>query len=124
MLCVGELLAEREAGKTKDVVIRQLRAGIAELSNDLIAAMAIAYEPVWAIGTGRNATPDDAADVHATIHAELSERLGGSRTVPVLYGGSVNAANATQLLAAKGVDGLLVGGASLDVDAWTAICNT
>jgi triosephosphate isomerase len=124
MLCVGELLQEREAGKTKDVVLRQLRAGLAELTNEAIASMAIAYEPVWAIGTGKNATPDDAADVHATIHAELATRLGGKSEVPVLYGGSVNAANAKALLAASGVDGLLVGGASLDVDTWAAICDT
>ncbi|HET9149004.1 MAG TPA: triose-phosphate isomerase, partial [Alphaproteobacteria bacterium] len=90
-----------------------------------IATMAIAYEPVWAIGTGKTATPADASEVHAEIRRLLEMRqVGGAAEIPILYGGSVNAANAKSLLAAPGVGGLLVGGASLDVDSWLAICNT
>lgn len=125
ILCVGELLSEREAGETKAVVLRQLRAGLSQLSPDAVTAMAIAYEPVWAIGTGRTATPDDASAVHAEIRRALGEFAGkGASDVPILYGGSVNSGNASALLAAGGVDGLLVGGASLDVDGWARICET
>ena len=126
ILCIGELLAEREAGATNDCVLRQLRAGLAELSDDAIAAMGIAYEPVWAIGTGRTATPADASAVHSAIRDELESRLGEARAreIPILYGGSVNANNAATLLAATEVDGVLVGGASLDIDAWMSICRT
>jgi triosephosphate isomerase (TIM) len=106
------------------VVLQQLRIGISELSPDVVAAMAIAYEPVWAIGTGRTATPDDACIVHAAIREALAEVVGDrARDVPIVYGGSVSAANAAALLAARGVDGLLVGGASLDVDSWASICE-
>jgi triosephosphate isomerase len=125
ILCVGELLSERETGVTNDVVLRQLRAGLSELSADVIASMAIAYEPVWAIGTGKTATPDDARQVHLEIRRELGSRVGESaREIPILYGGSVNASNAKSLLAEPEIDGLLVGGASLDVDAWATICDT
>ena len=125
ILCVGELLAEREAGKTIDVVTRQLKIGLGSLDITTIATMAIAYEPVWAIGTGKTATPADASEVHAEIRRLLEMRqVGGAAEIPILYGGSVNAANAKSLLAAPGVGGLLVGGASLDVDSWLAICNT
>ena len=125
LLCVGELLAQREAGATANVVLRQLRTGISELAPDAIATMAFAYEPVWAIGTGRTATPDDAAAVHETLRAALREIIGPrADDVPILYGGSVNRANAKALLAADGVDGLLVGGASLDVEGWATICDT
>jgi triosephosphate isomerase (TIM) len=125
ILCVGELLAEREAGTTADVVLRQLRAGLAELAPESIAAMAIAYEPVWAIGTGKTATPADASEVHARILDALVELIGdAARDIPILYGGSVSVANAKTLMAAAGVRGLLVGGASLDVDTWVSICDT
>lgn len=125
ILCVGELLGEREAGQTEAVVLRQLRAGIAELDDATVQRMAVAYEPVWAIGTGRTATPDDASTVHAGIRAALRQRIGGAAdSVPILYGGSVNAGNAAALLAADGVDGLLVGGASLDPEVWASICAT
>ena len=125
ILCVGELLEEREAGTTERVVLRQLRAGLAELGPDVISTMALAYEPVWAIGTGRTATPSDAATVHAAIRAALGERVGhAAADIPILYGGSVNANNAASLLAAENVDGLLVGGASLNADGWAAICDT
>jgi triosephosphate isomerase len=125
ILCVGETLQERESGVTHEVVLRQLRYGIDGLTKDTVAAMAIAYEPVWAIGTGRTATPEDAADVHAVLHGALDAVAGSEPgAVPVLYGGSVNAGNARALLAAPGVDGLLVGGASLDPQGWAAICET
>jgi triosephosphate isomerase len=124
ILCVGELLAEREAGTTNEVVLRQLRAGLAELSPEVVASMAIAYEPVWAIGTGKTATPDDASAVHAEIRTFLRAAFPGAERIPVLYGGSVNAGNAGALLAADGVDGLLVGGASLDPNGWASICDT
>lgn len=124
MLCVGELLAEREAGTTNAVVLRQLNAGLAELSDDAVASMAIAYEPVWAIGTGKTATPQDASAVHAEIRRALRDRIGDRASdVPILYGGSVNAGNATALLASPDVDGLLVGGASLEPAGWATICE-
>ncbi len=127
ILCVGEQLSEREAGATHDVVLRQLRTGIAEIGPDVLASMAIAYEPVWAIGTGKTATPDDASAVHAVLRDALRTALGdasGGATPPILYGGSVNAGNAKALLSTPGVDGLLVGGASLEADGWAAICDT
>jgi triosephosphate isomerase (TIM) len=120
VLCVGETLDERERGETEGVVLRQLRAGLGQLTASDRGRLLIAYEPVWAIGTGRNATPDDAAAVHAVLRAELKV-LGAPADVPVLYGGSVKPDNAAALLAARGVDGLLVGGASLDVESWLAI---
>jgi triosephosphate isomerase len=123
ILCVGELLTQREAGETNDVVLKQLHAGLGTLTPDIVSSMAIAYEPVWAIGTGKTATPDDAASVHAVLRHALREVVGvASESIPILYGGSVSAANAAALLAATGVDGLLVGGASLDVESWLAIC--
>ena len=117
--------ARLHVGTTNEVVLRQLAAGLAELSSDVIASMAIAYEPVWAIGTGKTATPADASAVHREIRLALEKKLGDQAVgVPILYGGSVNAANAKSLLQADGVDGLLVGGASLEVDAWATICDT
>ena len=124
ILCVGETSSERESGATVRVVLRQLEAGLAELSPDVVASMAIAYEPVWAIGTGRAATPTDASEVHREIRRFLSIRFPDANDVPVLYGGSVNAGNAKALLAAEGVDGLLVGSACLDPESWSAICAT
>ena len=124
MLCVGEKIEEREAGETEAVVLRQLRAGLSALSpTELLNAM-IAYEPVWAIGTGRTATTQDASTAHHAIRAELRS-LGGEATdvVPILYGGSVNVGNASALLGAPGVNGLLVGGASLDPESWASICS-
>lgn len=122
MLCVGETLAEHEAGLTEQVVVRQLTAATAGLEPAQVATLLVAYEPVWAIGTGRTATPADAATVHAEIRAALRERVGERAGVmPILYGGSVNRGNARLLLAAQDVDGLLVGGASLDPGNWAAI---
>ncbi len=126
MLCVGETLAEREAGATAAVVERQFAAGIAELEDASVATMMLAYEPVWAIGTGKTATPDDASDIHAVLRRALATRLGekAAAGVPILYGGSVNRGNAATLLAAADVDGLLVGGASLDPDVWSGIVRS
>ena len=124
ILCVGELLSQRESGDTNDVVLRQLRAGLGTLDADVVTSMAVAYEPVWAIGTGKTAAPDDAAAVHEVIRGALGDRIGAdAEFIPILYGGSVNASNASSLLGAPGVDGLLVGGASLDVESWVAICG-
>jgi triosephosphate isomerase len=125
ILCVGELLSEREAGTTNDVVLRQLRAGLASLAPSVVANVTVAYEPVWAIGTGKTATPEDASLVHEALRAELGRLAGDSAgEIPILYCGSVNKGNAKSLLAAPGVDGVLVGGASLDVDGWAFICDT
>jgi len=125
MLCVGETDDERRTGRTSDVVARQLRAGVVELAPDTIAQMFVAYEPVWAIGTGRNATPEDAAMMHTFIRQLLDELTDGrGAAVPILYGGSVNGKNCGELLAARDVDGLLVGGASLDPVAWAEIVRT
>jgi triosephosphate isomerase len=125
VLCVGETIEQREAGATDDVVLTQLRGGLADLDPPAISGIAIAYEPVWAIGTGRTATPDDAASVHAVIRETLAGLAGRDATsVPILYGGSVNRQNAASLLEAREIDGLLVGGASLDAEAWAAIAAT
>jgi triosephosphate isomerase len=125
VLCVGEKIEEREAGATEDVVLRQLRAALGERDPAAIAGMLIAYEPVWAIGTGKTATPEDASATHRVIRREL-QGLCGNRAaeVPILYGGSVNAGNATALLAAPEVNGLLVGGASLDPEGWSSIVRS
>jgi triosephosphate isomerase len=126
MLCVGEKFEEREAGHTNEVVIRQLAAALEGIAKKDAAAigLVIAYEPVWAIGTGRTAHAEDASAAHAAIRAELRELVGpGGESIPILYGGSVTALNAPALLAAPGVDGLLVGGASLDPESWATICN-
>jgi triosephosphate isomerase len=127
MLCIGEKWEERERGQTDAVVLRQLRAGVASIDNDARRKLMIAYEPVWAIGTGKTATPADASAVHAVIRKELAALCSGEANaaeVPVLYGGSVNRENAKSLLDAPGVDGLLVGGASLDASGWSAIAST
>ncbi|HSA55558.1 MAG TPA: triose-phosphate isomerase [Gemmatimonadaceae bacterium] len=122
ILCVGEKLEEREAGQAEVTVLRQLRTGIAALEKSQIAGIVIAYEPVWAIGTGRTATPEDASAMHAVIRAELRVQVGDrAARIPILYGGSVNRGNASALLAASDVDGLLVGGASLDAEGWSSI---
>ena len=126
MLCVGETLDEREAGATASVVERQLAAGLAELDDTQAAGIMLAYEPVWAIGTGRTATPEDASAIHSVLRLALGSRLGekAAAGIPILYGGSVNRGNAAILLAAPDVDGLLVGGASLDADSWASIVRS
>ncbi|HET7188254.1 MAG TPA: triose-phosphate isomerase [Gemmatimonadaceae bacterium] len=124
VLCVGELLEQRERGETERVVLDQLRTGISMLAPAAMRTMIIAYEPVWAIGTGRTATPEDASVVHRVIREALGTTVGaGALDIPILYGGSVNAGNAAALLAADQVDGLLVGGASLEAETWAKICN-
>src|SRR4051812_12697786 len=124
ILCVGETLAQREAGDAKKVVVDQLRVGLEKLSPEQIRKMLIAYEPVWAIGTGKTATPSDASTMHAVIHTRLGEIIGSDASGnAVLYGGSVNEGNARSLLGSPGVAGLLVGGASLDPAGWARICQ-
>ena len=124
VLCVGEKIEQRERGETEQVVLHQLRAGLSALGVQDVARSIIAYEPVWAIGTGRTATPGDATAVHRVIRAALVELVGDdAQAIPILYGGSVAAANAASLLAADQVDGVLVGGASLDPLAWATICG-
>lgn len=125
MLCVGEKLEEREAGRTLDVCLRQLRAGFEGIDGALVAAAMVAYEPVWAIGTGKTATPADAGEVHAALRAELVKMIGErGGAVPILYGGSVNRSNVESLIAVEDVDGVLVGGASLDAEQWLAIVRS
>ena len=122
VLCVGETLEERRAGRVEEVVLRQLDAALPELT-PARKRFILAYEPVWAIGTGETATPEDASAAHATLRARLQDELGeaaGAR-VPILYGGSVKPENAAELLAAPEVGGVLVGGASLDPDSFAAI---
>ena len=125
VLCVGEKIEQREHGETEQVVLHQLRAGFSAMSHEQILGAIVAYEPVWAIGTGRTATPEDAAAVHRVIRAALADMVGaGATEIPILYGGSVTPANAAALLAADQVDGVLVGGASLDPAGWATICGT
>lgn len=115
VLCVGETIEERKAGRLEEVILRQLDAGLQDFPAHDAARLLIAYEPVWAIGTGETATPDDAADAHARLRRRLAERFpDGGADVPILYGGSVKPDNAADLLAATDVGGVLVGGASLD----------
>jgi triosephosphate isomerase len=126
LICVGETLPQREAGETLAVIRRQLWAALEGQEANVVASILVAYEPVWAIGTGRTATPQDAAEAHAALKAELRELGGGERSgaVPVLYGGSVNRSNVAGLLAVEEVDGVLVGGASLDAEQWLAIARS
>lgn len=123
ILCVGELLSEREAGKTGDVVTRQLKKGLAGLSAEKVAAVTIAYEPVWAIGTGVNATPDQAQEVHKLIRKLLAEMYDDevAQEMRIQYGGSAKPSNAAELMGQRDIDGLLVGGASLKADDFLAI---
>ncbi len=122
VLCVGETLAERDAEQTMAVVTRQLAGALGSRHPDTLGRIVIAYEPVWAIGTGRNATPKDAAVVHRGIRRWLSGR--GLPTTRVLYGGSVSLKNVVELLAEPELDGVLVGGASLDPSGWAALVRT
>jgi triosephosphate isomerase len=125
IVCVGETLAEREADKTMDVVARQTRAALDGFSADQVAAMVVAYEPVWAIGTGKVATTAQAQEVHAGIRALLGElhdaRAAGA--VRIQYGGSMKPDNAPDLLAQTDIDGGLIGGAALKAPDFAAICN-
>jgi len=117
LVCLGETLTEREGGRTEHVIVRQVGAVLQALEPSDWARVVLAYEPVWAIGTGKNATPDDAAQVHELIRMELGRHSVTAR-VPILYGGSVNTGNVASLLTRPQLDGVLVGGASLDPNGW------
>ncbi|MDO9358887.1 MAG: triose-phosphate isomerase [Polaromonas sp.] len=112
IVCVGETLAEREAGQTEQVVKRQL-AAVIHTNGHCISEIVVAYEPVWAIGTGKTATPEEAQAVHAVLRTQLKAATDQSARVKILYGGSMNAANAAALLGQPDIDGGLIGGASL-----------
>ena len=123
IVCVGERLEHRESGKTETVLCEQCQKGIAGLDARQFAKIVIAYEPVWAIGTGKTATPEMAADAHRVIRKEMRAHFGekAADAVRILYGGSVKATNAAELMAEPDVDGALVGGASLDPDEFARI---
>jgi triosephosphate isomerase (TIM) len=123
ILCIGETLAEREAGTTLKVVQTQLEAGLEGVAKDQIAAVVIAYEPVWAIGTGKVATTEQAQEVHAFIRSILVKHYGeaAAQKVRILYGGSMKPANAPELLAQKDIDGGLIGGASLEARSFVEL---
>jgi triosephosphate isomerase len=122
IVCVGETLAEREAGQTEAVVKRQLSAVIHQLAH-CAAEMVVAYEPVWAIGTGRTASPEQAQAVHAVLRAQLQAVTGHGANMKILYGGSVKADNAKELFAQPDIDGGLIGGAALKAADFIAICR-
>jgi triosephosphate isomerase len=125
MLCVGETLQQREAGETEKLVKKQLREGLSQTTNLISVEFLLAYEPVWAIGTGLTASAGDASAIHTVLRSELRQMIGTrADEIPILYGGSVNASNAASLLAAPEVDGLLVGGASVEASSWLAIAQT
>jgi triosephosphate isomerase len=124
IVCVGETLGERENGQTNAVIESQVRGCLEQLSGDQAGSLVLAYEPVWAIGTGRTATPDQAEEVHLLIRSLLSQLFGDdiSGRVRIQYGGSVKADNAEELLGQPNIDGALVGGAALQSDSFAAIC--
>ena len=123
IVCIGETLAQRDANQTLDVLAKQLDGALGGWTAADVQRAVIAYEPVWAIGTGRNATPEQAQEAHAFIRAWLAKRCGSetAQALRIQYGGSVNADNAASLLQQPDVDGALVGGASLKADAFSAI---
>jgi triosephosphate isomerase len=123
IVCLGETLAEREKNQTWDIVASQLFGSLAGLSKEQMANVAIAYEPVWAIGTGKTATPAQAQDVHADLRKLLASRYNSqvAETTRLLYGGSVKADNAAELLKQPDIDGALVGGAALDIEGFCRI---
>jgi triosephosphate isomerase len=125
IVCVGETLEEREAGETEAKVLAQIHAALDGLSADKIASLVVAYEPIWAIGTGRTATADDAQQVCATIRGCVAEIAGAesAAAVRIQYGGSVKSSNIAELMAQPDIDGALVGGASLDPDEFARICK-
>jgi triosephosphate isomerase len=120
IVCVGETLADREAGRTEEVVKRQL-AAVIHVNGHCISEIVVAYEPVWAIGTGRTASPEQAQEVHAVLRSQLKAATSHSDRISILYGGSMNAANAAQLLAQTDIDGGLIGGAALKAADFLAI---
>jgi triosephosphate isomerase len=123
IVCIGESLEQREAGSTAEVVQGQLRGSLAGLPSGQVGGLVIAYEPVWAIGTGRAATADDAQETIALVRATVAELVGGEAAgnVRIQYGGSVKASNIEDLMAKPDIDGALVGGASLDADEFALI---
>lgn len=123
IVCVGEVLEEREAGKTADVLKTQVSGAFAGVTAEMAKPIVIAYEPVWAIGTGKTATPEMAADAHKIIRAEVARLLGPeiANNIRILYGGSVKPENATALIGQEEIDGALVGGASLKPDSFEKI---
>jgi triosephosphate isomerase len=123
IVCVGELLTEREAGQTLDVIRRQFDGSLAGLSAGQMAGIVLAYEPVWAIGTGKTATPDQAEEVHLDLRKIMADRYNQevAQAVRIQYGGSVKPDNAADLLGRPNIDGALVGGASLGVDSFMGI---
>jgi triosephosphate isomerase len=125
VVCVGERLAEREAGNTQEILRRQFQGGLAGLTAQELSRMMIAYEPVWAIGTGRTATPEIAAESHRFLRELVRNPFGESEAsqLRILYGGSVKPDNIAGLMAQEEIDGALVGGASLDVESFLAIVN-
>ena len=125
IVCVGETLEEREAGRTEEVLATQLRGGVGSLTGDDVSRIIVAYEPVWAIGTGRTATPEIAEEAHRFLREKAAETFGSGRAdaLRILYGGSVKPDNAKGLMACENIDGGLVGGASLKADSFAAIVN-
>ena len=124
ILCVGETEAQRDADQTEDVLRRQLEADLAEVGDADLARVVIAYEPIWAIGTGRTATPEQAQDACAFVRSLVGARdTGAAAAARVLYGGSMKPANAAELLAQPDIDGGLIGGASLDPGDFATICR-
>ena len=123
IVCVGETLAQREGGQTDKIVGDQIAGSLADLDNSQLKDMVIAYEPVWAIGTGKTATPEQAQEMHAFIRSEITKNHGEdvAKAIRIQYGGSVKPANARELLSLPDVDGALVGGASLEVRSFTEI---
>ncbi|PKL20349.1 MAG: triose-phosphate isomerase [Spirochaetae bacterium HGW-Spirochaetae-4] len=123
ILCVGETLEEREAGKLEEVLKRQVVEGLRDISAQSMARIIVAYEPVWAIGTGKTATPDDANSAHAFIRSEIEKLYGKSvaESLIIQYGGSVKPSNVKDLMAMEHIDGALVGGASLSVEQFAPI---
>ena len=123
IVCIGEVLAERESGQTESVLKTQITGAFAGITADVAAPIVIAYEPVWAIGTGKTATPEMAADAHRIIRAEVANLLGSdvAAAIRILYGGSGKPDNATALIGQEEIDGALVGGASLKPDSFAAI---
>lgn len=122
IFCLGETLQEREEGKTFLLLKRQLQEGLADLSSAQVLRLILAYEPIWAIGTGKNATPEQAEEVH-TFLRQLLEKKWGAAGIPILYGGSVNPDNIDSLMAMPDLDGALVGGASLQADSFLRIIH-
>jgi triosephosphate isomerase len=125
VVCVGETIEERKAGRLDEVILQQVDAVLPILAEHPDARVLVAYEPVWAIGTGETATPQDASEAHGILRRRLGEVLGEERghALPILYGGSVKPGNAAELLGAPEVDGVLVGGASLDPGSFARIAE-